>query len=105
MRTNLEPGRSFANELDYQLRLDDWCEKVNARVHRTTRAVVAERLAEERERMPAAGSNAGPRARRASSCLRADRPSARGSVRTGASARHTCSLLKGTRCAAAGDRS
>ena len=28
-----------------------WCEKVNARVHRTTRAVVAERLAAERERM------------------------------------------------------
>lgn len=51
MRTNFEPGRSFANELDYQLQLDGWCDKVNARVHRTTRAVVAERLAEERERM------------------------------------------------------
>jgi transposase len=51
MRTNFEPGRSFANELDYQLQLDEWCAKVNARVHRTTRAVVAERLAEERERM------------------------------------------------------
>jgi transposase len=51
MRTNFEPGRSFANELDYQLQLDGWCEKVNARVHRTTRAVVAQRLAEERERM------------------------------------------------------
>jgi transposase len=51
MRTNFEPGRSFANELDYQLQLDEWCDKVNARVHRTTRAVVAERLAEERERM------------------------------------------------------
>jgi transposase len=51
MRTNFEPGRSFANERDYQLQLDDWCERVNARVHRTTRAVVAERLAEERERM------------------------------------------------------
>src|SRR3954452_3082892 len=51
MRTNYEPGRSFANELDYQLQLDGWCERVNARVHRTTRAVVAERLAEERERM------------------------------------------------------
>jgi transposase len=51
MRTNFEPGRSFANELDYQLQLDDWCDKVNARVHRTTRAVVSERLAEERERM------------------------------------------------------
>jgi transposase len=51
MRTNFEPGRRFANELDYQLQLDGWCEKVNARVHRTTRAVVAERLGEERERM------------------------------------------------------
>jgi transposase len=53
MRTNFEPGRSFANELDYQLQLDGWCAKVNARVHRTTRAVVAERLAEERQRMRA----------------------------------------------------
>jgi hypothetical protein len=51
MRTNFEPGRSFANELDYQLQLDEWCEKVNARVHRTTRAVVSERLAQERTRM------------------------------------------------------
>jgi len=51
MRSNFEPGRSFANELDYQHQLDGWCEKVNARVHRTTRAVVAERLAAERERM------------------------------------------------------
>jgi transposase len=51
MRTNFEPGRRFANELDYQLQLDEWCAKANARVHRTTRAVVAERLAEERERM------------------------------------------------------
>ena len=51
MRTNFEPGRRFANELDYQLQLDEWCTKVNGRVHRTTRAVVSERLAEERARM------------------------------------------------------
>jgi transposase len=51
MRTNFEPGRSFANELDYQLQLDEWCKKANARVHRTTRAVVFERLAAERARM------------------------------------------------------
>jgi hypothetical protein len=51
MRTNFEPGRSFANELDFQLQLDGWCDRVNRRVHRTTRAVVAERLAEEREQM------------------------------------------------------
>lgn len=51
MRTNFEPGRSFANELDFQLQFDAWCDKVNARVHRTTRAVVAERLAQEQGRM------------------------------------------------------
>jgi len=51
MRTNFEPGRRFANELDYQLQLDEWCDRVNARVHRTTRAVVSQRFAEERERM------------------------------------------------------
>lgn len=53
MRTNFEPGRRFANELDYQLQLDEWCAKVNARVHRTTRAVVQQRLAEEHEQMRA----------------------------------------------------
>jgi transposase len=51
MRTNFEPGRRFANELDYQHQFDEWCERVNRRVHRTTRAVVAERHAQERERM------------------------------------------------------
>jgi transposase len=44
---NFEAGRRFANEIDFQLQLDAWCDKVNSRVHRTTRAVVAERLAEE----------------------------------------------------------
>jgi hypothetical protein len=51
MRTSFEPARSFANELDYQHQLDAWCDKVDGRVHRTTRAVVAERLVAERERM------------------------------------------------------
>ena len=51
MRTNFEPGRQFANPLDFQLQLDGWCDKVNQRVHRTVRAVPAERLIEERERM------------------------------------------------------
>jgi transposase len=50
---NFEAGRRFANPLDFQDQLDGWCERINARVHRTTRAVVAERLAEERERMRA----------------------------------------------------
>lgn len=48
---NFEAGRRFANALDFQLQLDQWSDKINARVHRTTRAVVSERLAEERERM------------------------------------------------------
>ena len=51
MRTNFLPGRRFANHLDFQVQLDGWCEKVNARVHRTTRAVPSERLTQERERM------------------------------------------------------
>jgi hypothetical protein len=51
MRSNFEPGRQFANPLDFQLQLDGWCDRVNRRVHRTIRAVPAERLVEERERM------------------------------------------------------
>ena len=51
MRTNFEPGRRFANPLDFQLQLDGWCETVNRRVHRTVRAVPAERLLEEHARM------------------------------------------------------
>ena len=51
MRTNFEPGRRFANPLDFQLQFDGWCEKVNARVHRSVRAVPAERLVEEQGRM------------------------------------------------------
>jgi transposase len=51
MRTNFEPGRVFANHLDFQDRLDAWTEKANGRVHRTVRAVPAERLLEEKARM------------------------------------------------------
>jgi transposase len=51
MRTNFEPARRFANPLDFQLQLDGWCDRVNQRVHRTIRAVPAERLLEERSRM------------------------------------------------------
>jgi hypothetical protein len=51
MRTNFEPGRCFANELDFQDQFDGWADKANARVHRTVRAVPAERLALEHERM------------------------------------------------------
>jgi transposase len=51
MRTNFEPGRQFANPQDFQLQLDGWCDRVNERVHRTVRAVPAQRLVEERARM------------------------------------------------------
>ncbi len=51
MRSNFEPGRRFANPLDFQHQFDDWCEMANHRVHRTIRAVPAERLLEERARM------------------------------------------------------
>jgi len=51
LRSNFEPARSFANELDYQAQLDAWHERANRRVHRTTRAVPAERLEAERGRM------------------------------------------------------
>jgi transposase len=45
--SNFEPGRRFANELDFQDQLDAWCTKVNARMHRTLRARPVDRLAEE----------------------------------------------------------
>jgi hypothetical protein len=48
---NFEAGRRFANHLDFQAQLDDWSDRINARRHRSTRALVSERLAEERERM------------------------------------------------------
>jgi hypothetical protein len=51
MRTSFEPGRRFANEIDFQAQLDAWTERANARTHRTTRAVPSERLVEERGRM------------------------------------------------------
>ena len=53
MRTNFEPARRFCSELDFQAQLDGWTERANARTHRTIRAVPAERLAAERERMRA----------------------------------------------------
>ncbi len=48
---NFEAGRLFANPLDFQLQLDRWSDRINARKHRTTRAVVAERLAHEQHEM------------------------------------------------------
>jgi hypothetical protein len=51
LETNFELGRQFANELDYQLQLDAWFEKVNVRIHRSLRCRPSDRLAEERELM------------------------------------------------------
>lgn len=48
---NFEAGRRFANPLDFQEQLDRWCERINRRKHRTTRAIVSERWAAERRRM------------------------------------------------------
>jgi transposase len=53
LRTNFEPGRAFANELDCQDQLDRWCEQVNARTHRTLRCRPRDRLAEERQALRA----------------------------------------------------
>jgi hypothetical protein len=49
--TNFEPGRRFANELDFQDQLDAWFVKVNARTHKTLRVRPVDRLAQEREVM------------------------------------------------------
>jgi hypothetical protein len=47
LETNFEPGRRFANELDFQDQLDGWFQKVNARVHKTLRVRPVDRLVEE----------------------------------------------------------
>ncbi len=49
--TNFEPGRAFANELDFQDQLDAWFARINARMHKTLRARPVDRLAEELEVM------------------------------------------------------
>jgi transposase len=51
IETNFERGRSFANERHYQLQLDDWFEKANARTHKTLRCRPVDRLLAEREHM------------------------------------------------------
>lgn len=54
LRSNFEPGRAFASPEHFQATLDDWFEnRANARLHRGIRAVPAERLVQERERMRA----------------------------------------------------
>jgi transposase len=55
METNFERGRSFANELDFQLQLDDWfTSRANVRTHRTLGARPVDRLPEDVAAMIAA---------------------------------------------------
>jgi transposase len=52
MGQSFEPGRTFANELDFQLQLDAWfAERANGRIHKTLKARPIDRLIEEREVM------------------------------------------------------
>jgi transposase len=52
METSFEPGRSFANELDFQLQLDDWFDtRANLRAHRALRCRPIDRLGEDLEAM------------------------------------------------------
>jgi transposase len=49
---SFEPGRVFANELDFQLQLDAWFDdRANSRIHKTLRCRPSDRLAEELEAM------------------------------------------------------
>ena len=51
LETNFERGRSFVNERDYQLQLDAWFDRANARTHKTLRCRPVDRLLAEREVM------------------------------------------------------
>jgi transposase len=52
MERSFEPGRVFANELDFQLQLDDWFDsRANPRMHKTLRCRPSDRLVEERQAM------------------------------------------------------
>ena len=49
LEKSFEPGRRFANELDFQLQLDAWFDtRANPRVHKTLRCRPIDRLVEER---------------------------------------------------------
>ena len=49
LERSFEPGRQFANELDFQLQLDAWFEmRANPRMHKTLRCRPLDRLIEER---------------------------------------------------------
>jgi transposase len=52
LERSFEPGRCFANELDFQLQLDSWfTDRANARRHKTLRCRPVDRLLEERQVM------------------------------------------------------
>ena len=60
--TNFEPGRSFANELDFQQQLDAWFAKANGRTHKSLRERPVDRLADEQlAPLPAAMPDCGRR--------------------------------------------
>jgi hypothetical protein len=62
--TNFEPGRVFANELDFQDQLDAWFARVNARQHKTLRERPIDRLQAELEQMTGLPSELPDTARR-----------------------------------------
>ncbi len=51
LESNFEPGRRFANELDFADQLDRWFARANTRMHATLRCRPADRRAEERAAM------------------------------------------------------
>jgi hypothetical protein len=51
LETSFEPGRAFANELDFAEQLDAWFDKANVRHHRSLRCRPLERLPEELAQM------------------------------------------------------
>jgi transposase len=51
METSFEPGRRFANEIDFAEQLDAWFEKANARSHRALRCRPVDRLGEDLDAM------------------------------------------------------
>jgi transposase len=52
IETSFEPGRCFANELDFQAQLETWFNtRANPRMHKTLRCRPSDRLAEERQVM------------------------------------------------------
>jgi transposase len=54
LERSFEPGRCFANELDFQLQLDTWfADRANARQHKTLRCRPIDRLGEEQQVMAA----------------------------------------------------